>query len=170
MPPPKPMTELLAHQDEWRDAYQKNLTAPDPTTGCIEWAGTVMHTKRPYGWIRWRGRMWLAHRIAYGLVHGDLGPLLARHLCHNPRCTRVGDGHVVAGTRGDNYRDSYQAGHFGRARCAGLTEDDVRDIRRRVRSGESQSAVARALGMTSQNVSAICRRVTWQHVTDEVAA
>ncbi len=51
-----------------------------------------------------------------------------------------------------------------RAGTAKLTEDIVRDVRRRLAGGESQRSVARAVGVTQANVWAIAKGKTWRHV------
>jgi hypothetical protein len=45
-----------------------------------------------------------------------------------------------------------------------MTEDQVRAAYARVRDGETLSAVARDLGVTMTNISAIVRRQTWRHL------
>lgn len=47
---------------------------------------------------------------------------------------------------------------------AKVSEDDVREIRRRCARGESQSSVAADYGLTQVGVSCIVRRKTWAHV------
>lgn len=47
---------------------------------------------------------------------------------------------------------------------AKLTESDVREIRRRVASGETQHKVAGSFDVTPALISAIIRRVIWKHV------
>lgn len=75
---------------------------------------------------------------------------------HPERLTR-GDAHWTRTTpekvtRGD------------RVNTAKLTEEQVREIRRRVAAGEKQVDVARAFGVRNTNVSALVRRETWKHV------
>lgn len=47
---------------------------------------------------------------------------------------------------------------------AKLTEQDVREIRRRMSSGEYQYVVASDYGVTQRAISKIARRETWKHV------
>jgi len=47
---------------------------------------------------------------------------------------------------------------------AKLSEDDVREIRRRCEEGESQAAVARAFNVTGTSVSYIVKRKSWSHI------
>jgi hypothetical protein len=48
--------------------------------------------------------------------------------------------------------------------CAKLDESTVVRIRARVAAGESKAAIARDLGLTRTNVSAIALRQIWRHV------
>lgn len=48
--------------------------------------------------------------------------------------------------------------------AAKLTDEKVREIRRRVAAGETQRAVAKEFGVTYGNVSLIVNRGTWSHV------
>lgn len=45
-----------------------------------------------------------------------------------------------------------------------LTEDDVREIRRRASQGESKETLAEVYGVTDANVRLILRRATWADV------
>lgn len=47
---------------------------------------------------------------------------------------------------------------------ARLTAERVREIRRRVESGEKQRAVAEDFKITPEAVSRICNHIAWKHV------
>lgn len=49
--------------------------------------------------------------------------------------------------------------------CAKLTPEGVLSVRKRFAKGESQSAIARSLGMAQASVWAIVRFKTWAHIT-----
>jgi len=49
---------------------------------------------------------------------------------------------------------------------AKLTEDQVREIRRRLAGGEKQAVLAAEFGVTQGGVSLIRRRRTWAHLED----
>ena len=51
-----------------------------------------------------------------------------------------------------------------RARRTRLTEDDVREIRRRHAAHETQKEIAASFGVSSKNVGYIVRRQTWAHI------
>lgn len=47
-----------------------------------------------------------------------------------------------------------------------LTEQNVRDIRRKREEGRTLQSLADEYGMTTMPIGAICRRKTWKHVSD----
>lgn len=49
---------------------------------------------------------------------------------------------------------------------AKLTEDQVREIRRRVKNGERQKDIAKEYGLQQWSISDIVRRRNWKHVED----
>ena len=50
-----------------------------------------------------------------------------------------------------------------------VTERHVREIRARYRAGETQRLLAEEFGISSSQVSNICRSASWSHVKEEVA-
>jgi hypothetical protein len=133
------------------------------------------------------GRTLLAPRVAYMLAHGlDALPddLLVLHNCpggDNPAC--VNPAHLWLGTASDNTRDMYAKGradtgeqHWTRRKpermtigerviSSKLTEDDVREIRRRHAGGELQATLSAEYGIVQSGISAIIHRKSWKHVT-----
>lgn len=70
-------------------------------------------------------------------------------------------------TRAANRADSIRNGTTPHGRShylTTLTDDDVRDIRRRAASGELQRAIAADFDMTQTNVSRIVTRRSWRHI------
>lgn len=56
-------------------------------TGCTVWVGT--RTGEGYGTVRFRGRAYSTHRMAYELARGPIAPdFVIDHLCHtqDPQC------------------------------------------------------------------------------------
>jgi hypothetical protein len=77
------------------------------SSGCLEWQGAT--SKRGHGRIKFKGKLYLPHRIVLEHV---LGPLprhvLACHRCDNPRC--VEPTHLFPGTYRDNQIDAIEKG------------------------------------------------------------
>lgn len=70
---------------------QVDVGAPDE---CWEWTGTRNYKGGGYGRYWYRGRLWVAHRVAYLWETGtDPGELDVRHTCNNPPC--VNPGHLT---------------------------------------------------------------------------
>lgn len=79
---------------------------------CWLWLG---HTNDDgYGTIRFRGRSWLTHRVAWVLSFGEVTPgKYVLHHCDNPPC--VNPAHLYEGTQKNNMDDMFLR---GRARPA----------------------------------------------------
>lgn len=135
-------------------------------TGCWLWKGSA--TQAGYGTIRLGGvekGVTLAHRLSYEMHHGDIAPgNFVMHSCDNPRC--VNPAHLRQGTPRDNMLDMMEKGrkvvplgdgHF----CAKLDAEKVRLIRS---STESNSALARSLGVDASAISNVRNGITWKHV------
>ena len=145
-------------------------------TECWVWPNG--QTTGGYGviWDRDRGVSKLAHRVAYEMFIGPIPEgLCVCHTCDNPLC--VNPDHLWLGTRLDNNADRGRKGrtvsgeHFrhnptrGSANVgAKLTEDQVRDIRRRIRGGESNPDIAKIYGVARNTVSQIRTGASWSHI------
>jgi hypothetical protein len=137
-------------------------------SGCLEWAGAK--DRRGYGNVRWGGKLWGAHRLAYHLVVAPVERgVEVCHRCDNPPCCNVE--HLFLGSHADNMADaaakgiSARVGNGGRTGAlngrARFSEDDVRAIRA---SSETQTALADRYGVRQTTISAIITRRTWKHV------
>lgn len=123
---------------EARERFER-LFIPEPNTGCWLWLGSV--NAEGYGKFlveKSRGPE-LAHRAAVELYTGHRIPqgVLGCHHCDTPAC--VNPSHIFLGSHADNRRDSIE----------------------RRENGESQPAIAAALGINQSTVSRICRRERW---------
>lgn len=135
-------------------------------SGCLIWTGaSVGHEPWIYGTV-WDGsRVVKAHRWAY---EHWIGPIqegqVVRHRCDVTLC--VDPAHLIPGMHIDNMRDMVERGRSPRNDGernprAKLTAEEVVIIRQRAEAGESQSAIARSIGVTSQMIGRIVRRQNW---------
>lgn len=123
-----------------------------------------------YGCSTVAGRQVNASRAAYLTEHGSIGDgLVVCHRCDNPACCNPS--HLFAATQAENLADCrakgravYRYGAEHHRATAKVDEQAVREIREAWTGGESQSSIARRLGMTSGQISRICHRHSWRHV------
>lgn len=116
------------------------------TTSCIVFLGCK--TKQGYGLKQYKGKVRLAHRIAYCEANNvDIDELprttVVRHTCDNPACHNPE--HLIVGTQSDNCRDRSVRAQRGEKRK--LTPEQVLHIRTLEPEGKGRKAVARAIGL-----------------------
>lgn len=95
--------------------YRAKVTTV-PGSECLWWTGAVAgrsHRERTQGGGHGRfwyapGRVMIAHRFAYAVMHGAdalYGARLLGHRCDNPLCQRIAPGHVVVSSAAQNRRE-----------------------------------------------------------------
>ena len=133
------------------------------------WGWLASHFPNGYGSFNPKGSARIGtHRFAYMLAHGiDSIPdgQSVLHRCDNPGCVRPD--HLFLGSPADNMLDKVAKSRQSRgerSRRTHLTAANVQEMRMRNANGESYAQLGRAFGITSVNVSMICRRKTWKHV------
>jgi hypothetical protein len=71
----------------------------DQSGECWEWTG--YRTRRGYGQVSWRNRIWRVHRLAFEFARGPIPPgLTIDHLCRNRACCNPG--HMEPATNREN--------------------------------------------------------------------
>lgn len=112
-----------------------------------------------------------AHRLAYEAFVGPIPKgsgyhgTCVLHKCDVPACCNMD--HLRLGTNDDNMADMVAKGRQARGERnwrAKLTDDDVREVRRRLAAGELQRAIAAEMGISQTSVSKVQRGVRWAHV------
>lgn len=105
------------------------------------------------------GKIGWIHRLVYEAFVGPIPEGLdIRHLDGDPKNNTPSN--LVPGTRVENAHDVYAYG--GKYRK--LYREDVLEIRRRLESGESQTAIAKSFGVSAQTVSNIKTRRTFNYI------
>jgi hypothetical protein len=123
-------------------------------SGCWQWIGAVTKAKpgkEPYGRIVANGRPVKAHRLSW-IIHR--APIASSqwvlHRCNNSLC--VNPEHLYIGTHVENMRDMAASGRGYRRKLSKLSDDDVREIRKRT---ESIAATAQRYGVNKSTIKDI---------------
>jgi hypothetical protein len=136
--------------------------------GCWEAIGCRLDSG--YVQVSVSGRRDHAHRLAWREANGPIPDgMLVCHHCDNPPC--VQPDHLFLGTPADNMSDKTAKGrgkgmfrpgvdHPG----AKLNPERVREIRRRLASGETQRSIAASFGVALTTISAIALGRNWSWV------
>ena len=138
----------------------------DGPDGCWVWTAAMSG----YGRFRAGGRSLVAHRVSFGLVHGDPPTHLdVCHSCDNIYC--VNPDHLFLGTRKVNMldctkKDRHNAAQGVAAGKSKLVPEQVYEIRRRYDAGEGSFKIAKDFGITGQSVGAIGLRRSWKHLPE----
>ena len=163
------MLEIQQIPNRWADFFVKyaDRFIPEPNSGC--WLWTAGGTRNGYGLVSQKHVQYYAHRCAFESVHGDgsADGLVVRHKCDTPAC--VNPGHLLLGTPLDNTTDMWERNRgrpaFGeRVGNSKLTNEQVIEIRRSVKAGETTVAVAGRYGVSPQNINDIVTGQTWKHL------
>lgn len=173
--------------DRFYRSIDKNGPVPEhcPELGqCWMWTGSKC---RGYGKMDQhkpiRPSTVYAHRVSFELAHGKIPEGHdVLHYCDNPSCVRPE--HLWSGTHQENMDDMLRKGRHVASRgkqngahtkpervrrgkehgMARLTEDDVRDIRRRINRGETERSVGVVYGICGSHAGKIGRRKVWKCV------
>lgn len=153
------------------DRFWSKVSIADDSDSCWEWQ--ACRDRKGYGIISIGSKtdgtntVARAHRLAYLLAfETDPNSLHVLHKCDNPSCCNPK--HLFLGTPQDNTSDMIKKGRQAKGEKSGqakLTEAQVREIRKRYRSGNIfQRELAKEYGVTTSLISAIIRRSKRKYV------
>ena len=156
-----PSRLVRALQEKRADFFSQ--VGPPDADGCLPWLGR--RNADGYGVFYFYWRMMAAHRLSVLFNRGNFPrSKLVCHTCDHPWC--VNPQHLVLGSPAWNMRDAAAKGRKpgkpgqtnGNAR---LTAEDVRQIRKLLEAGKTQSEVALAFGVSQVNISLIKNGRSW---------
>lgn len=156
------------------ERFWAKVNKADGIEKCWEWI--AYKDTKGYGHFHKAGRggMAKAHRVSYEISVGPIpAGLLVCHKCDNPSC--VNPWHLFLGTDKDNSDDKMKKGRFKKVYPQGekngnakLTETQIKQIRARLATGETQSLIAADYGVSGTTISRINRAVRWGHAVSGV--
>lgn len=141
---------------------------------CWLWMAAVADTG--YGVLGFGSdKILAAHRVSWELKNGPIGNgAYVLHRCDDRyapgdttyrRC--VNDAHLWLGDAAANMADMAQKGRSQRGErhvFSKLTDETVREARRRIAAGEAQFLIAADLKVSKQTISDVKRGDVWRHV------
>lgn len=138
------------------------------TTRCWLWQGAI--NQNGYGifkpQVNNHGVSMYAHRLSYYYHTGRMPDKCILHRCDNPLCVRPS--HLRSGTRQENQEDMRQKGRACRGEkkhSARLSEKDIRQIIKRLKTREKQAPIARDYDISASVISRINSGTAWSFIT-----
>jgi hypothetical protein len=117
---------------------------------------TAESGKRPMAMVN--GQSTSASRAVWMLANGDPGELYVLHTCHRGDDGCINIRHLYLGTHQRNGRDMAEA---LRTPVRKLEPDDVREVRRLLAVGRTQTAIAHRFGVSQGAIQSIASGRTW---------
>jgi Autographiviridae endonuclease len=147
------------------DEYPRFWGKVDRSGECWNW--TASKLPNGYGQINVDGKHYTAHRFCWQIVYGSIPQgYCVLHRCDNRACVRPS--HLFLGTTQDNTLDRQLKWRTRRGEqhyAAKVTEDQVREMRRRYDLGELAAHIADDFGIERRHGWLICTRKRWKHVS-----
>lgn len=142
------------------------------TNGCWLWTGAT-RGYRPHNYPHFAmpgGKQVAGHRLSYEMHKGEIP--MGQGVCHKcDNTTCVNPDHLFLGSQKVNMNDCARKGRLG-YRAAGtahsqskLNPEKVKEILARVANGETKCWIAKDYEITPQNINAILKGMTWNHVS-----
>lgn len=129
------------------------------------WLWEPSADRETYGSFAYRGKMDLAHRVAWMLTHGRTPKKVVRHTCDNRCC--VNPNHLLEGSSKNNSEDMVARHRQSKGEDrhnSKLNSIMVRLIRGHVACGKRQVEVAKMFGVTPNVICRVIKGRAWQHV------
>lgn len=138
------------------------------TENCWLWIGT--NRGNGYGCLKYKGKMYQAHRFSWYLTYGKFPKEFLLHKCDNPLCVNVL--HLFEGNAKDNVDDMIKKGRNKYIGTKGedtakakLTEKQVLEIRKKYIPGIYGSRqMHKQYGVTRELIQQILHRKIWKHI------
>jgi len=145
------------------ERFWRKVNSTGGENACWPWTGAK--DSCGYGGVSINYKNHGAHRLAFALSLGEIPKgLCVLHRCDNPSCCNPA--HLFLGTHYENIMDKMKKGRGSRPLRRGqfirkLTDEDVREIRKRRANGENCSSIASSFGVhriTARDISNFKRR------------
>lgn len=122
------------------------------------------HTSEGYGAVRYKGKVYLAHRMMWQAFNGPIPKgMLVLHKCDTPAC--FNPNHLFLGTYLDNNRDRARKGRNGPIWTTKLNLEQVKAMRAEWANGNvTQTELGRRYGVSSHQAHVIVRNKSWKNV------
>jgi len=140
------------------DRFAEKFTVLE--NGCWQW--NAFCNPGGYGMFYFAGKPCLAHRASYDMHYGITDPKVEIvHSCHNSKC--VNPEHLRIDSHSNNCIDTVKN---KKQRTQKITEEQVKEIRIKLKQGISQKKIADEYNLCQQNVSCIATKKSWWWLED----